>query len=139
MRLISGHRRSGTAPQNQRFALFLQYLLDHRLEHPHQPICSFTLSTIRGFNRDRCGLLRTTISLGPMGTKELKEILIEVVDLVASLEEEVRSLEILTSHRVNHLVTEKLGIPAKTNALHVRVQSLRAKVNQLGEKKDSSR
>jgi hypothetical protein len=74
-----------------------------------------------------------------MGTKELKEILIEVVDLVASLEEEVRSLEILTSHRVNHLVTEKLGIPAKTNALHVRVQSLRAKVNQLGEKKDSSR
>jgi polyhydroxyalkanoate synthesis regulator phasin len=74
-----------------------------------------------------------------METEELKEILIELVDLVSSLEGEIRSLEVLTSHRVNHLVTEKLGIPQKTNALHAQVQSLRARVNKLGDKKDSSR
>jgi len=73
-----------------------------------------------------------------METEELKEILIELVDLVSSLEGEIRSLEVLTSHRVNHLVTEKLGIPQKTNALHAQVQSLRARVNKLGDKKDSS-
>jgi polyhydroxyalkanoate synthesis regulator phasin len=74
-----------------------------------------------------------------METEEFKEILIELLDLVSSLEGEIRSLEVLTSHRVNHLVTEKLGIPQNTNALHAQVQSLRARVNKLGDKKDSSR
>jgi polyhydroxyalkanoate synthesis regulator phasin len=72
-----------------------------------------------------------------MKTEELKEILIEIVDLVASLEQEIRSLEVLTSHRVNHFVTEKLGIPQKTNTLHAQVESLRARVKKLGEKKNS--
>jgi hypothetical protein len=56
---------------------------------------------------------------------ELKEIMVELVNLVAPLEEEVRSLQILTTHRVDHSVTEKLGIPQKSDALHLQVQSLR--------------
>ena len=72
-----------------------------------------------------------------METKELKEILIELVDLVGSLEKEVRSLEVLTSHRVDPLLTKKLGIPQTTNALHAQVQSLRARVNQLNDKSSS--
>ena len=51
-------------------------------------------------------------------------------DLVASLEEEIRSLEVLTTHRVDHGLTDKLGIPQKSNALHVQVRSLREKVNK---------
>ena len=58
------------------------------------------------------------------GNEELKEILSQMLDLVASLEQEIRSLEVLTGHRLRHQVTEKLGIPQKTNALHAQVQSL---------------
>ena len=68
-----------------------------------------------------------------MKTEE-KENLVELVDVVASLEQESRSLEVLTSHRVDHLLTEKLGIPGKTNALHAQVQALRAKVDKLSVK-----
>jgi hypothetical protein len=64
----------------------------------------------------------------------LKEILVELVNLVASLEEEIRSLQVLTTHRVDYSVTEKLGIPQKSNALHVQVQSLREKVNEFLER-----
>ena len=62
---------------------------------------------------------------------ELKNILIELVSIVTSLEEQIRSLEVLTSHRVDPSVSEKLGFPQKTNALHIQVQSLRARVNKL--------
>jgi hypothetical protein len=68
-----------------------------------------------------------------MPDKELKEILTELVNLVAALEEEVRSLQILTTHRVDHSVTDKLGFPQKANALHVHVQSLRDKVAKFRE------
>jgi len=61
---------------------------------------------------------------------ELKEILVELVDLIASLEEEIRSLQVLTTHRVDHSVTEKLGIPQKSNALHIQVRSLREKLTK---------
>jgi hypothetical protein len=60
---------------------------------------------------------------------ELKKILTDIVDLIGSLEEEVRSLQILTTHRVDHAVTDKLGmVPQRANALHVRVKSLREKI-----------
>jgi hypothetical protein len=72
-----------------------------------------------------------------MKNGELKDILGELVSTVAFLEEQIRSLEVLTSHRVDHSLSEKLGIPQKTNALHIQVQSLRARVNKLNEKKDS--
>ena len=62
---------------------------------------------------------------------ELKDILIELVSIAASLEEQIRSLEVLTSHRVDPSVSEKLDFPQKTNALHIQVQSLRARVNKL--------
>jgi hypothetical protein len=65
---------------------------------------------------------------------ELREILVEMVDLLVSLEEEVRSLEVLTTHRVDHTITDKLGIPQKSNALHVRVKSLREKVSKFAER-----
>ena len=68
-----------------------------------------------------------------MPNGELKEILVELVNLVALLEAELRSLEVLTTHRVDHSVTEKLGIPQKSNALHIQVQSLREKVNKFGQ------
>jgi hypothetical protein len=68
-----------------------------------------------------------------MSDGELKEILVELVSLVSSLEEEVRSLEVLTTHRVDHSVTEKLGIPQKSNALHLQVQSLLKKVSKFQE------
>jgi hypothetical protein len=68
-----------------------------------------------------------------MADAELKEILVELVNLVASLEAELRSLEVLTTHRVDHSVTDKLGIPQKSNALHIKVQSLREKVEKLGQ------
>ena len=48
---------------------------------------------------------------------ELKEILVELVDLIASLDEEIRSLQVLTTHRVDHSIAEKLGIPQESNAL----------------------
>ena len=66
-----------------------------------------------------------------MPDKELKEILTELVNLIAALEEEVRALQILTTHRVNHSVTDKLDIPQKANALHIQVQSLRDRVTRL--------
>jgi polyhydroxyalkanoate synthesis regulator phasin len=66
-----------------------------------------------------------------METEEVKGILIELVNLVAALEEEVRSLQVLTTHRVDHTLTDKLGIPQKSNALHARVESLRTRVNNL--------
>ena len=60
---------------------------------------------------------------------QLKKILTDMIDLIASLEEEVRSLQVLTTHRVNQAVTEKLGMnPQRANALHVRVKSLREKI-----------
>ncbi len=68
-----------------------------------------------------------------MPNGELKEILAELVNLVASLEEEVRSLQVLTTHRVDHSVTDKLGIPQKSNALHIQVGSLREKVSRFLE------
>jgi hypothetical protein len=68
-----------------------------------------------------------------MSDGALKEILVELVNLVASLEEELRSLQVLTTHRVDHSVTEKLGIPQKSNALHLQVQSLRDKVTKFLE------
>ena len=61
---------------------------------------------------------------------QLKEILVDLVDLIASLEEEIRSLQVLTTHHVDHSVTEKLGIPQKSNALHVQVRSLREKLTK---------
>ena len=64
-----------------------------------------------------------------MADGELKQILVELVNLVASLEEEVRSLEVLTTHRVDHSLTDKLGIPQKSNALHVQVHALRERVS----------
>jgi hypothetical protein len=64
---------------------------------------------------------------------ELNEVLVELVSLVASLEEEVRSLEVLTTYRIDHSVTEKLGIPRKSNALHLQVQSLREKGSNFPE------
>jgi hypothetical protein len=69
-----------------------------------------------------------------MPDDELKEILIGLVTVVASLEEELRSLQVLTTHLVNHSVTERLGIPQKSNTLHVQVQSLREKVNKFLER-----
>jgi hypothetical protein len=57
--------------------------------------------------------------------------------LVASLEEEVRSLEVLTTHRVDHNLTDKLGIPHKSNALHVQVNALRERVNKYVERETS--
>ena len=68
-----------------------------------------------------------------MPNGELKEILVELVSLIASIEEEVRSLQVLTTHRVDHSVTDKLGIPKKSNALHAQVQSLREKVSKFLE------
>jgi hypothetical protein len=68
-----------------------------------------------------------------MADGELKEILLDLVNLVASLEQEVRSLEVLTTHRVNHALTDKLGIPQKSNALHVQVQALRERVTKFRE------
>jgi hypothetical protein len=68
-----------------------------------------------------------------MPNGELKEILVELVNLVASLEEEVRSLQVLTTHRVDHSVTDKLGIPQKSNALHIQVRSRREKVSKFLE------
>jgi len=65
-----------------------------------------------------------------MADTELKEILVELVNLVALLEAELRSLEVLTTHRVEHSVTDKLGIPQKSNALHIQVQSLRERVSK---------
>lgn len=65
-----------------------------------------------------------------MADVELQEILLEMVDLIASLEVELRSLEVLTTHRVDHSVTEKLGIPEKSNAVHIQVQSLRERVTK---------
>jgi hypothetical protein len=61
---------------------------------------------------------------------ELKEILVELVDLIASLDEEIRSLQVLTTHRVDHSIAEKLGIPQKSNALYVRARSLREKLTK---------
>lgn len=68
-----------------------------------------------------------------MANSELKQILVELVDLVASLEQEVRSLEILTTHRVDHALTDKLGIPQKSNALHIQLQALRERVSKFTE------
>ncbi|HXA77480.1 MAG TPA: hypothetical protein VNV41_10125 [Candidatus Acidoferrales bacterium] len=65
-----------------------------------------------------------------MADTELKEILVELVNLVGLLEAELRSLEVLTTHRVEHSVTDKLGIPQKSNALHIQVQSLRERVSK---------
>lgn len=60
---------------------------------------------------------------------QLKRILSDLVDLIGSLEEEVRSIQILTTHRVDPTVTEKLGMnPQRANALHVRVKALREKI-----------
>jgi len=64
---------------------------------------------------------------------EVKEILVEPVNLVASSEEEVRSLQVLTMHRVDHSVTEKLGISQKSDALHLPVQSLLKKLRRFQE------
>lgn len=66
-----------------------------------------------------------------MKNGDLKNVLLELVSIVASLEEQIRSLEVLLSHRVDHSVSEKLGIPQKTNALHIQVQSLRARVQAM--------
>lgn len=68
-----------------------------------------------------------------MNNGELKRILVDLVDVMASLEEQVRSLEVLTSHHVDHRVTDKIGIPQKMNALHAQVQSLRTRVRNLSE------
>jgi hypothetical protein len=46
-------------------------------------------------------------------TEKVKEILVELVNLVASSEEEVRSLQVSTTHCVDHSVTGTLGIPQK--------------------------
>ncbi len=72
-----------------------------------------------------------------MADGELKQILVELVNLVASLEEEVRSLEVLTTHRVDHSLTDKLGIPQKSNALHVQVHAVRERVNKYVERETS--
>lgn len=69
-----------------------------------------------------------------MRDEDLKEILTEFLDLVAALEEEVRSLQVLTTHRVAHSVTDRLDIPTKANALHVQVQSLRGKIATLRQR-----
>ena len=68
-----------------------------------------------------------------MADTELKQILVEVVDLIASLEQELRSLEVLTTHRVDHALTDKLGIPQKSNAVHIQVQALRERINKFNE------
>jgi hypothetical protein len=68
-----------------------------------------------------------------MADGELKEILLDLVNLVASLEQELRSLEVLTTHRVDHALTDKLGIPQKSNALHVQVQALRERLTKFTE------
>jgi hypothetical protein len=60
---------------------------------------------------------------------QLKKILTDMVDLVGSLEEEIRSLQVLTTHRVDQALTDKLGMtPQSANALHVRVKALREKI-----------
>jgi len=68
-----------------------------------------------------------------MANTELKQILVDVVDLISALEQELRSLEVLTTHRVDHALTDKLGIPQKSNALHVQVQGLRERINKFSE------
>jgi hypothetical protein len=72
-----------------------------------------------------------------MANSELNDILVGLVNLVASLEEEIRSLEVLTTHRVDHNLTDKIGIPQRSNALHVQVQSLRERVNKFVEQQSS--
>lgn len=61
---------------------------------------------------------------------ELKQILVELVNLLATLEHEVRSLEVITIHRVDHSVTDKLGIPQKSNTLHLQLQALRERIDK---------
>jgi hypothetical protein len=69
-----------------------------------------------------------------MPNEPLKEILLDLVTLLDSLEEEVRALQVLTTHRVSASTTAKLEIPQKANALHVQVRSLREKVNRFVER-----
>jgi hypothetical protein len=69
-----------------------------------------------------------------MPAEELNEILLDLVTLLDSLEEEVRALQVLTTHRVSASTTAKLEIPQKANALHVQVKSLRDKVNKFVER-----
>jgi len=65
-----------------------------------------------------------------MPNEQLKEILLDLVALLNSLEEEVRALQILTTHRVSLRTTAKLEIPEKANALHIQVKSLREKIDK---------
>jgi hypothetical protein len=51
-----------------------------------------------------------------MRDPELEEIFVEMVGLIAS-EKEVRSPQILTAHRMDHRVTERLGVPQKSNVV----------------------
>jgi hypothetical protein len=69
-----------------------------------------------------------------MPAEELNEILLDLLTLLDSLEEEVRALQVLTTHRVSASTTAKLEIPQKANALHVQVKSLRDKVNRFVER-----
>jgi hypothetical protein len=69
-----------------------------------------------------------------MPNEPLKEILLDLVTLLDCLEEEVRALQVLTTHRVSASTTAKLEIPQKANALHVQVRSLREKVNRFVER-----
>jgi hypothetical protein len=69
-----------------------------------------------------------------MPDEQLQEILLDLVALLDSLEEEVRALQVLTTHRVSASTTAKLEIPQKANALHVQVKLLREKVNRFVER-----
>lgn len=63
-----------------------------------------------------------------MPDEHLREILVDLVALLDSMEQEIRALQILTTHRVDANTVAKLAIPETANALHVQVQALRGKV-----------
>lgn len=65
-----------------------------------------------------------------MSDQRLKEILLELVASLDCLEEEVRALQVLTTHRVDANTTAKMEMPQRANALHVRLKSLREKVQE---------
>lgn len=118
------------------------------------PVRPRHLSRSRGFSRSRTSLRRsqrplpenrTGIGFSCIGTalvytecsmpdEQLKEILLDIVTLLSSLETEVRSLQVLTTHRVDASTNEKLRIPQQANALHVQLESLREKVHQFAQR-----
>jgi hypothetical protein len=73
-----------------------------------------------------------------MADEPLKEILSDLVELLNLLEEEVRALQVLTTHRVDATTTAKLAIPEKANAMHLQLQALREKVRLYADSKESS-